>query len=82
MWTEFVDELVNLGNSVQHGNLDVFKRFKEALPSMAYPQSHVDRGNVAQFVYVKRMVLQGTEKKSLSFLRGSFSVRSSVTCVS
>jgi hypothetical protein len=34
---------------------------------MAYPQSHVDRGNVAQIVYAKRMVLQGTEKKLVIF---------------
>jgi hypothetical protein len=27
MWTEFVDELVNLGNSVQRGDLGVFKPF-------------------------------------------------------
>jgi len=30
---------------------------------MAYSQIHVGRGNVAQFVYAKRLALQGTEKK-------------------
>ena len=53
---------------------------------MAYPQGHVGSGNVAQIVYAKRMVLQGTggekKKKNFSFFQGSFNVRSSVTYVS
>lgn len=40
---------------------------------MAYPQGHVGSGNVAQIVYAKRMVLQGTggkkKKKTCHFFR-------------